>query len=159
MNQFTRLAALAALVAMPFTSPALAHDYKAGDLTINHPWSRPTAPNAKTGAVYMTVKNTGLTPDRLMAASSPVADKTALHVTLRDGDVMRMREVSEIIIQPGETVTLAPGGTHMMFEGLKTPLVAGERVPVTLTFAKAGVVEVVSAVDKSGAATGHEHKH
>jgi copper(I)-binding protein len=69
-----------------------------------------------------------------------------LHTHVRDGDVMRMREVPAIDIPAGQTVTLRPGGLHLMFMGLTRPLVEGESFPVTLTFEKAGSVTLDMAV-------------
>jgi hypothetical protein len=79
--------------------------------------------------------NTGDSDDRLVAASSPVAERVELHTMTMDGDVMRMRELEDGIALPaGEMVELAPGGLHVMFIGLSGPFVAGEEVQVTLTF-------------------------
>jgi copper(I)-binding protein len=70
---------------------------------------------------------------------------------MRDGDVMRMREVPSIEIPPGRTVTFGPGGLHLMMIGLTRPLRQGETVPVTLRFERAGEVPVTLAVLAAGA--------
>eukprot|EP01034_Spumella_vulgaris_P006098 gene6098-7760_t len=111
---------LAALPALLFGLPAAAHDYKIGALEIEHPWTRATAPTAKTGGGFLTITNKGTTPDRLIAARSPVSLKVEVHEMKMDGSVMRMREVDGgIEIPPGATVTLKPGGYHIMFMELK----------------------------------------
>ena len=98
-------------------------------------------------------------PDRVVSASSPVAERVELHETIRDGDVMRMREVEAIELPAGQTVELKPGGLHLMLMGLKAPLKAGETVPVTLKFEKAGDVTVQLNVEGAGQATMGLHKH
>jgi len=65
--------------------------------------------------------------------------------------VMKMRPIAGIDIPPGQAVTLAPGGLHIMLEGLAKPLKAGQSFPLTLTFDKAGTRTVNVAVEKVGA--------
>ncbi|NKE19457.1 copper chaperone PCu(A)C [Neoroseomonas oryzicola] len=147
------LAAVAAVAALP----AAAHDYTAGDIAIGHPWSRAAGANA-TGAGFLTLRNTGTQPDRLVSASASVARAVELHTHVRDGDVMRMRPVDAIPVAPGQTVELRPGGFHIMLIGLKEPLVQGTRVPLTLRFERAGEVRVELAVEAAGA-RGAAHHH
>lgn len=139
---------------------ASAHDYKLGALEIGHPWARATPPTAPTGGGYLSIKNTGTTPDRLVSVSSPAAGTVQVHEMKMEGNVMRMRELEHgLEIKPGETVTLAPGGMHLMMMGLKEPLKQGEKVPLTLVFEKAGKIDVELAVVAMGATpSAHEHK-
>jgi copper(I)-binding protein len=154
---FVRSRVLALLALLLVASPAWAHDYKLGALEIGHPWSRATPPTAPTGAGYLSVKNTGTTPDRLVSVSSPAAGAVQVHDMKMDGNVMRMRELDgPLEIKPGETVTLAPGGMHLMMMGLKEPLTQGERVPLTLVFEKAGKIDVDLAVEAMGAMPHHQ---
>ncbi len=147
---------LALLALLLIASPAIAHDYKLGALEISHPWARATPPTAPTGGGYLSVKNTGTTPDRLISASSPAAGTVEVHEMKMEGSVMRMRELAGgLEIKPGETVTLAPGGMHLMMMGLKAPLKQGEKVPLTLVFEKAGKIDVELAVVAMGATPGH----
>lgn len=147
MHRRTLLAAAAALLAMP----AMAHDYTAGDIAIGHPWTRAAGANG-TGAGYMSLRNGGTQPDRLIAASSPIARSVELHTHVRDGNVMRMRPVEGgIPVAPGQTVTLNPGGYHVMMLGLTAPLTQGTRVPLTLRFEHGGEVQVELAVEAAGA--------
>lgn len=147
------LAALTAALALP----AAAHDYRAGDIAIAHPWSRVASANA-TGAGFMRLRNGGSQPDRLLSASTSIARAVELHTHVRDGDVMRMRPVEAIVLPPGETVELRPGGYHVMLIGLTEPLVQGTRVPLTLRFERAGEVRVELAVEAAGArGAGHGH--
>jgi hypothetical protein len=104
----------------------------------------------------MTLRNTGREADRLVSASSPIARTVELHTHIRDGEVMRMRQVADIAIPAGETVRLRPGGLHVMLIGLTEPLRQGAEVPVTLRFARAGEVTVQLEIQAAGA-RGHSH--
>jgi hypothetical protein len=115
----------------------------AGDLTISSPWSRATPGGAKVGGGYLAIRNSGKEPDRLVAVSSAAAASVEVHeMTTKDG-VMTMRPVEGgLVIGPGQTVTLSPGGFHLMLMGLKEPLQQGRPVGVTLEFEKAGKLAV-----------------
>ena len=117
-------------------------------IAVDHPWAR--ASNAKTGAVYMSIKNTGPADDRLLAAASPVADQLQLHIEINDNGVMKMRPVPAIDVKANSEATLKPGGMHVMLIGLKQPLKEGQSFPLTLTFEKAGKIDVTVVVEKAG---------
>lgn len=122
---------------------ASAQEFKAGSLVIRQPWSRATAGAAKVGAGYMTITNTGSEPDRLIGGSLPQAGKFEVHEMRMDNNVMTMRPITGgLEIKPGQTVTLAPGGYHVMFMQLKEPLKEGEILKGDLVFEKAGTVPV-----------------
>ncbi len=148
----TLLAAAATLVALP----ARARDYTAGDLAIMHPWTRAAGASAN-GAAFMRLRNTGAQPDRLISASTPAARVVELHTMIRDGDVMRMRPVTDIAVAPGQTVELRPGGFHVMLIGLTGPMAQGGRVPLTLRFERAGEVQVELSVEAAGARSSGHH--
>ena len=133
---------------------------KAGSLTLEQPWSRATPGGAKVGGGYLRITNTGAVPDRLTGGSFPLASKVEVHEMRLDGDVMRMKPVEGgLEIKPGATVELKPGGFHLMFVDLKEPLKEGQTVKGTLTFEKAGPVEVEYTVRGMGGAAPAEHKH
>jgi copper(I)-binding protein len=134
-------------------TPALAHDYKLGPIVIEHPWARATP--VKVGAAYMTLKNTGAAPDRLVKVASPAAEKVEIHETRIESGMAMMRPAGALEIRPGATVELRPGGLHVMMMGLQRPLREGERLKLVLTFEKAGTIEVEAAVEKPGARSGH----
>lgn len=123
----------------------------AGDISIEEPFARASPGLAQAGAAFMTLRNAGQTPDRLIKAEAPVSERTELHTVTRDGDVLRMRAVEAIDIPAGGEAQLKPGGYHVMFLGLKEPLKEGASVPLTLTFEKAGVVRVEVPVKAAGA--------
>ncbi len=118
-------------------------------IAVTGAWSR-AAMAGRMGVVYLTITDTGA-PDRLIGASSPVATAAALHESFDDHGVMKMRPVAALPVQPGKPVALAPGGYHIMLEGLKQSLQPGQTFPVTLTFAKAGPVTATATVQKAGA--------
>jgi len=140
------------LLALVCASAAEARDYKLGALEISQPWARATPAGAPAGGGFLKITNTGTSPDRLISAKSPVADIVQVHEMKMDGSVMRMREVEKgLEIPAGGTVTLAPGGYHLMMMGLKGPLKQGTNVPVTLVFEKAGKIEIELSVAGLGA--------
>jgi periplasmic copper chaperone A len=122
-------------------------------ITVETPWSRAAGAGGQ-GAGFVTIRNSGAA-DRLLSASTPAAGRTELHTMIRDGDVMRMREVEAIAVPAGGAVTLAPGGLHIMLIGLTRPLAVGEAVPLTLVFERAGSVTVELAIRPAGARTPH----
>lgn len=144
---------LLAFAATLLALPALAADVVKGDIRISQPWARATPGGAKVAAGYVTITNAGKTADRLIGGSAAVAGTLELHdMTTVDG-VMRMRRIEGgIALEPGATVTLRPGGMHMMLLDLKQPLKQGETVKVTLVLEKAGPVEIEYAVAPIGAA-------
>ena len=138
-----RLAIASAGVAL-FVTPAVSRDTKVGALRLTGAWVRPTPPGAPAGAGYVTITNTGARPDRLLGGSSPAVERVEVHEMKLAEGIMRMRPVAGgILVPPGQAVQLAPGGYHIMLIGPKKPFVAGETVPVTLRFDRAGAVRVL----------------
>ena len=154
-------AALAAAILV--VTPAFAHNgiVHLGDINISLPFTRATLPNAPVAGGFLTIENTGTEPDRLISARSDIAGDTQIHEMAMQGDVMKMRPLADgLEIPAGKTVVLAPGGFHIMFMGLKQTLVEGETITVTLTFEKAGTVDVVLPIEAAAAdAPTAEHAH
>jgi periplasmic copper chaperone A len=95
----------------------------------------------------------GTVSDQLVSATSPVAQKVELHVFDVENGVYGMHPVQGIGVSPGAASTvLEPGGAHVMLEGLKQPLNAGETFPLTLTFKNAGQLRVEVRVESPQAA-------
>ena len=127
--------------------PAAAADYKIGSLDVTQPWARATPKGASTGAAYMTVTNSGSQAARLSCASTVVAATCQIHEMAMSNGVMRMRPVEGgLEIKPGQTVTLKPGGYHVMLMDLSTDLVAGSTIELDLVFEHAGTVAVQAAI-------------
>jgi len=128
---------------------AWAQNYRAGSIEVDRPWARATTGYDLTNsAAYMLLSDHGTEPDRLVSASSPIAREVVLHVFNVENGVYGMHPVSAIQITPGTALTvLEPGGAHVMLEGLKQPLKAGESFPLTLTFKRAGTLRVEVQVE------------
>jgi uncharacterized protein YcnI/copper(I)-binding protein len=145
---------------------AAAGTAKVGDIAIKAAWTRATPGGAKIGGGYLSITNGGASADRLIGATAAVAGRVEIHEMSMDGGVMKMRPLDKgLEIKPGETVDLRPGGYHMMFMDLKQPLKEGDTVKATLTFEKAGAVDVSFSVNAVGAgsaapsAAPMQHKH
>ena len=132
----------------------------AADIRVEDAWARASLGQARNGAAYMVVHATGAQPDRLVAATTPVAGKVELHNHIMVGNVAQMRPVDAIEIVPGSPTVLQPGGLHVMLTGLARQLRQGETFPLTLVFEKAGRVTVQVRVAGAGARgpSGH-HGH
>ena len=129
---------------------------------IADPWVRGTVAQQKATGLFVTLSSASGT--RLVSASSPVAGVVEIHQMAMEGNVMKMRALSNGLELPaGKAVELKPGGYHVMLLDLKQPLLAGDTVPVTLVFEgadkKREVVEIKAPVRALGAAAADAHKH
>ena len=140
---------LAAAVATAFLSATSAF---AHDIVVSQAWSRATPKGSQVAGGYLAIENRGAHPDRLLSATSAGAGKVEVHtMKLRDG-IMTMRPAEDGLQVPSYGVlTLAPGGEHLMFIGLREPLREGMRLPVSLVFERAGTVETLLGVESLGA--------
>lgn len=160
MNILSTPRLIAALTLAAAALAANAHSFKLGDIDIGHPYARPTRDGQQVGGGYLKLANKGAA-DRLVSATSPAAGSVEIHSMSMEGDVMKMRQVDAIDLPTGQTVELKPGGFHLMLMGLKAPLKAGDKFPVTLRFEKAGEVVVTVNVEEPKPAAGGmaDHKH
>ena len=142
------VANLVLLAAAPV--PPTANAAPATPIAVVGAWIRP-AQAGMNGAGYLTLVNRGRLADRLIGAYSPVAAKVSLHRSLQIGGVMTMRAVSALDVGGGARVSFAPGGLHLMFEGLRRPLLPGQSVPLSLIFTRAGKVRATLIVGAAGA--------
>lgn len=111
-----------------------------GALALIGTWARATPPMARTGAIYLTIGNEGHEPDRLLSAATPAAGAAELHAHVMEGGMARMNRVDAIDIKAGESAVFQPAGLHIMLVDLRAPLRDGERISLTLRFARAGSV-------------------
>lgn len=137
----------------------VSHASEKNGMAVTDGWSRERPANAAVGGAFMTLHNMEGDEDRLVAASSPIADRVEVHNSVMKDGVMSMMHVEELLIPAGETVTLKPGGYHVMLMGLKKPLAKGTDFPVTLKFARAGEITVTVKVKDAGAMDMHNKKH
>jgi len=126
---------------------------------IENAWARATAPGAPVAGGYMTIRNKAQTPDRLVGASSAAAARVELHVHIKEGEVIKMRQVSAYEVPAKGSFELKPGGAHLMFLQIARPFKEGDKIPVKLKFEKAGEVSVEFAVGRLGDSAPPAHKH
>ncbi|WP_245431169.1 copper chaperone PCu(A)C [Rhodoplanes roseus] len=153
MTRVPLVSALACAFAVAsLSAPAVGQEFTVGSLKIERPWSRATPGGAKVAGGYLTITNTGTEPDRLVGGTLPQAGRFEVHEMKTENGVMTMRPLNQgLEIKPGATVTLAPGGYHVMFMDLKQPLKEGETLAGELRFEKAGTVAVRYSVQAIGA--------
>jgi copper(I)-binding protein len=150
---------IVSLAVVGLAAGALAAETKAGDVVIHDPWARASLGATKTSAAYMTIEVTGDHPDRLLAASSPIAQHAQLHAEVMDKGVAKMRPVEAVEVAPGTPTVLAPGGLHIMLMGLRDKLVEGQTMPLELTFETAGKVEIQVPIRGMAGSVGHGMDH
>ena len=139
MRRLSLIGALLLVACKPATPTAPA-------IEIRDAWARETAPGQTNGAAYFTIVNMGSEGDRLVSVTTPAASMAMIHGSSNSNGVMAMRMMADLPVPGSATVTLAPLGTHLMLTGLSAPLHAGDRVPLTLRFARAGARQVDAAV-------------
>ncbi len=144
------------LGASVIATSALAHEYQLKELHIDHPFARATVAQQTAGGAFLTIANEGKLDDRLISASSSIANSVELHSMEMAGDIMKMRAVDGIVLKAGSKLAMQPGGGyHVMLIGLTQQLKPGEHFPMTLQFEKAGKIEVMVHVEAE--VTSHSH--
>lgn len=132
-------------------TPASAHEFKAGELEIAHPWARPTVSVQKNGVTYLLIRNHGAAADRLLGARSAEAERVELHdSTITADGVARMRAQDGVAVPSGGAAELAPGSLHLMLVDLRGRLIEGTTFPMTLVFERAGEVPIEVMVESNG---------
>ena len=125
--------------------------HRLGDLAFSDPWARPDGKVPGQAGGYFTVGNTGTESDRLTGATSPKVGKIEIHaITVVGPDIQMKPRENGLAVPSGYTTTLKPRGYHLLLQGLTAPLTAGERLPVTLTFDKAGEITLDLIVREPG---------
>ena len=166
MSMLIRSVAVAALLgALAPAAPALAqqhqHPAAAGSIALSPAWTRATPPGAKVAGGFFTIENKGAAADRLVSATSEIANIVEIHEMAVIDGVMRMRALEKgLSVAAGGKMELKPGSYHIMFIDLKRPLKEGESVKGELVFEKAGKLAVDYKVMPVGAPNaGMNHKH
>lgn len=140
---------------------ALAHDFQAGDLRVDHPYALPTAPGATHGAVHVrAIKNTGARLDRLLGASTPIAESVQLQKVAPAGVDLPARALDAIDLPGKAQVSLRHDQPlRLSLTGLRQPLREGDRFALTLRFARAGAREVQVWVQTPRPTSAAAHAH
>jgi periplasmic copper chaperone A len=142
-----------------FSISAVAQEARTGDLTIKRAWSRVAPPGAPVLGGYFSITNDGGEPDRLVSVSSLISDNVQIHSSAINDGVATMRQVTDgVAIPPGETVEFEPGELHLMLLNPKSRPGEGEKIPLTLTFEKAGRIDVELEVARSPPEAANEHQ-
>ncbi|MFN3868225.1 MAG: copper chaperone PCu(A)C [Hyphomicrobiaceae bacterium] len=150
------LFSVALLLGVPAGS---AHEYRSKSITVSHPWARATPPGATVGAAYLEIVASKSGGDTLISAKSDVAGRVEIHTHKMDGDVMKMQQIENLPIKAGKSAVLKPSGDHIMLMDLKKPLAEGDLLKLTLTFEKAGDIEIEATVEPIGAKGPHGMDH
>jgi copper(I)-binding protein len=140
-----------------------AETFRAGTIEIVDPWIPAPPKGADVAGGYMTIRNTGTAPDRLIGGTADAAGRVEVHEMTMDDNVMRMRPIQGgLEIKPGATVALTPGSLHLMLTGLTRALTQGQHVKGSLQFEKAGKIDVqygVEPMGATGASAAHQTPH
>lgn len=132
-----------------------------GPVTVEQPWVRAMAPNAPAAGGFVVLRNAGDAADRLVAATSPDAERVEIHTLETEHGVMRMRHrVDGLPLPAGQTVELAPGGDHLMLVAPRRRFAEGEQVTIDLTFERAGTGQIafpVRPIAATAATDAHQH--
>ena len=157
-----RKAFLAAALALAAALPAAAHHdgdtYAKDTVRVSHAWTEETAEMAHAIDVYMTIENTGEEPVTLTAAEVDFAQAGVFQAqVVGDDGTLRTREIKQVEIAPGQSVTMQPGGLHIVFNDVQRTLNAGDHFHAHLRFAQVGELEI--EVEVEGDHDDHEHDH
>jgi copper(I)-binding protein len=147
-----RILALSALTLACATAQA--------EIIVSNPWVRATVAQQQATGAFMQITST--IPVRLVAAESPIAEHVEIHEMKMDGDVMKMRQIDGLNVEPGKALELQPGGYHIMFLGLRNPVREGDQIPLQLRFESKGQpVETIAvkAMARPLNATADKHMH
>lgn len=155
---------LAATVLAATATYAFAHHdgerFKVGDLMVSHAYMYENAATAHATKVYLTIENVGADADRLVGASVDFATKVVFEGQAIDADgTLAVTEVTAVSIAPGQTLTLQPGAIWIELEGVKETFEHGEHFDMTLTFEKAGTVEIEVEIEELPDGDDHDHDH
>lgn len=147
-----------ALIGILTSGSGFAHDFTQGSIYLDHPMIEEAPPNAPVLGGYLSIQNIGDNDDRLIAIESTAAEKVEMHrSTVTDG-IARMQPMTEgLVIPAGETVWL-DNGMHAMFVQPAERYRAGDEVPATLVFEKAGRINVTFKVEERSTGSGASHE-
>lgn len=135
------------LLALVISGSAAAGDVtRVGDIEIDTPWARASIGKSRPAVAYLTIRNVGDQPDRLLEVESPTAGHAMLHNSAIDDGVMKMTPLGAADIPSRGEVAFEPGGAHIMLMDLQQPLVEGEQLPLILVFERAGPIEIIAQI-------------
>ena len=164
MERLNKIVLIAVVLIFGNSQVLRAESYFLDKLEISNIWARATPGRARTAAVYITkIHNAGEVSDSLINIGSHLASRNSIHKTIVNAGIAKMRQVNALEIPAGHSVSLKPGGLHIMMVGIKNSLKEGDTFPLILEFEKSGKLEIVVTVGKIGSTNmikiGHKAKH
>ncbi len=133
---------------------------QAAELDVSDAWVREAPPGVSVLAAYMQLHNGGDRPRQVVKVASPAFERVEMHRSEMKDGMARMLPVDALIVAPGKTLALAPGGYHLMLFHPKHPLRAGDTVPLDLTLASGDTIPVTAQVRRgSGGMSGMPMQH
>ena len=117
-------------------------------LEFDQQWIREMPPGMPTMAAYMHITNTGSAPVTIKSASSNVSNSVELHEVRIDDELMQMRELTELVIDTGQSIELKPGGIHLMLVGVEQSLKQGDQVEINFELSDSQNVKIILPVKK-----------
>ena len=130
----------------PTGSPATSKSKSLNPVSVKNPWIRLRPPGMKVTGGFIRLINPNDVSDKLLSAASDICEATELHQMIHENNIMKMKKVDSIELPASGTLDLKPGGYHLMFINLKSPLKADQKVRVKLTFEKSGSRSVIFQV-------------
>lgn len=106
----------------------------AADIDVSNAYAKATPPNAKNSGAFMLIKNNTDKDIALVSATNSLSDVTELHTHVEENGMKKMIQIPKIDIKANSTTELKPGSLHVMFIGIKKPMVVGDNVKMALTF-------------------------
>lgn len=150
-SQIKKIILIATICFVGNLSFLCAKSFYQSNIEIHNAWARETSDGIRTAAVYIDrIKNTGTELDSLIKVSSSVATKHLIHRTLFQNDIAKMIHLKSLEIPINKSVSLKPGGIHIMLVDIKKKLSRGFKFPMILEFKKAGRIDVIVEVKKIG---------
>ena len=142
------LAALTLLASAAIAPPLVAQQPQAAQrppLVAQNAWVRAT-PGADMAAAYLTLRNVSSTAVTVTGVESPIAGHAMIHETTVQGGQSRMRPREQLVVAAGTTIKFEPGGLHVMLHDLRQHLTVGQTVPLVITLAGGGTLQVPATV-------------
>lgn len=133
---------LYAALAVLMTGAAIA---QAPSLIVQDPWTR-VVPGSDVAAVYLTLRNPTPQPISVVGVESSLASHAMIHETQTESGQSRMRPHEQLVVPPGRTIKLEPGGLHVMLHGLKQTVAVGQSVALVLLLADGTKVQIAAPV-------------
>lgn len=121
-------------IALVISLSAYSHKSVKSSISVSDAYIRLLPPSSPNTGGFVKLTNTSNKDIKLTRASSNLSKKLELHTLIKDGDIMKMREVEDILIKANSTTLLKPGSLHLMFMGLKDKLELNKEIAVTLYF-------------------------